>query len=95
MEADKYFFGDNRKHIINKTETLKLSEKAAGSSIAYAQMMTGYMYDFDEDTVADLQKAIVWYAKATYQGDHHASLNLANMFLAGRGIPKDPKRELN
>lgn len=89
--ADKYYFG-NDTFSIDKSKAFKLYESAADNGDCYAQLMVGYMSDYGDGVLCDVDKAIYYYSLAAKQGDNNAALNLANIYLLGRNVPVNSEK---
>lgn len=47
------------------------------------------MLDFSDGVPSNTNKALQWYTKASNSGDANATLNLASIYLLGRGTTVD------
>jgi len=70
-------------------EAFQLTQEAAASGDAMAELYLGLAYDRGDGVPRDLAKAAVWYRKAAAQGSVSAACNLGELYLSGEGVAKD------
>jgi len=78
---------------LDHREALRWFKLAAAQGNAAAQVALGNAYGEGQRVPADIAQAIHWYERAAEAGDLNACLNLARVYLIGRGgTPRNPEK---
>ena len=79
---------------VDRTVACGWHEKAAAGAIPVSTHFLAECFEQGIGRPADLAKAAHWYKKAAQLGHHMSLCSLADLYMSGKGVEKDPKKGL-